>query len=120
MRPLVTTHDIEVLGLQEILVVLCIGREGQVVLALLCKAIIAKVEVFLSPRRVCGALLTVGPVAREVRMQAQILKAVYLIINLHITHIIERVGAVIALVQQSYGVIGGISLLGIRVVRVIQ
>ena len=53
-------------------------------------------------------------------MQAQILESVYLVVNLHITHVVERVGSVVLLIKTGYGVIGSIGVLQSRIVRIVE
>ena len=104
VTPLVTTHDVEVVCLAEVLVVLDVGSVVQVVLVFLGEAIVSIVEVRRSPRLVVGSLLTVSPVAAEVHVQAQVFQSVDLVVNLHVALIVIRVGFVFFLVEQRYGV----------------
>ena len=77
------------LGLGEVFVVLSVSRVGQAILVFFCITRVSIVEIGLSPVGKVGILLTVSPVTAEVHVQTQILKAVYLIVNFHITHIVE-------------------------------
>ena len=88
VAPLVTNHDVEVLRLREILVVLCVGREGEVVLLLVRIAAVAIVKVCRTPRCIVCVLSTIGPVTAGIGMQAEILETMNLIVNFHITHVV--------------------------------
>ena len=99
------------LGLQEILIVLCISRVSQIVLILLRIAVVTIVEFgTLAPRLVGCLLLTVCPVAREIHVKTQVFETMYLVVNLYITHVVERVSAVILLANQCQWVRGSITL----------
>ena len=88
MAPLVTSHDIKMLSLGEVFVILSVSRVGQAILVFFCITRVSIIEIGLSPVSIVGILLTVSPVTTEVHVQTQILKAVYLIVNFHITQII--------------------------------
>ena len=99
MAPFVTGHDVKVLGLQEVLIILSVCRVGQVVLLLIRVTAVAIIEVGGSPSCVVCLLLTVGPVAAGIHVNAQVFETVNLVVHLNVTHVVERVGTVVLLIQ---------------------
>ena len=99
VAPLITHHDVEVLGFEEVFVILCVGGEGKVVFVLLAVAAVAIVEVGGSPGGIVGELLAVGPVAAGIGMETQVFETVNLIVYLYVTHVVIGVGAVVLLIQ---------------------
>ena len=110
MAPLITTHDIKMMVIIEILEILGVCRVNKVILILLGITVIAIIEIRRTPFSIGGILLTIAPITREVHVKPQVLKAMYLIIYLHITHIVKRAGTVILLSQQCHGVFRSISI----------
>ena len=104
----------------EVFVILCISRVNQIILIFLRITFIAIISITLTPWLTNSVLLTVSPVTREVHVQTQILKTMNLVVNLNITHIIIRVSLIRSLIQQSYRVGCGITVLGYRPVWIIQ
>ena len=113
MLPLVTGHDVEVVHVVEVLVVLSIGTQLQVLLALGVIAGIAPVVGGVGDIGTDVVAITASEVTTQGEVQPQVLKAVDLIVDLGSTD--EGVGftTVVMVVEHSHGVVGGIGVLGV-------
>ena len=104
----------------EVFVILSISRVNQIILIFLRITFIAIISITLTPWLTNSVLLTISPVTREVHVQTQILKSMNFVIHLYVTHVIIRVCFIRSLIQQSYRVGCGITVLGYRPVWIIQ
>ena len=84
MLVLVTAHDVEVVLLGEVLIVLYVCLESSVILLFPVPSVAAIVETGKRCRRLVGVLLTLGVFASQIQVQAQVLKAVDLIVKLQV------------------------------------
>ena len=98
VAPLVTSHDVEVLSLEEVFIILCIGREGEVIFLFKSIAAIAIIEVRRTPVGIIGILLTICPVTAGIGMETKIFETMNLIVNLYITHIVVRISPVVTFI----------------------
>ena len=98
--PLITCHDVKVVGLVEILEVLGVGVEGEVVFVDLFPTLPAIVDGFgagcvgpsvLSAGRIIGA---------QVHVEAEVFKPVHLVVEFEVAHCRARVGAVVLEVEE--------------------
>ena len=105
--PFVTTHDVEVVSIVEILHVLSVGIEHEVVLFALVPTIPTIVSVGRRVWRNDGCFFTSGEVTTQVHVETEIFETMYLIVEFSVTDECLGVGILVMLFEQSYRVLGG-------------
>ena len=104
--PFVTTHDVEVVSIVEILHVLSVSIEHEVVLFALVPTVPTIVCVGRRLWSDNGCFFTLREVTTQVHVQAKIFETVYFIIEFCITDECLGIGILVLLFEQSYWVLG--------------
>ena len=118
--PLVTTHDVEVVNLGEVLIVLCIRRQREVTLRNLLGAVAAVVGVLRRHGAAHAVLAALRDVGTKRQVQAQVLETVNLVVNVGAADEGTAVGRLLHEVEHGKRVPRGVALVGVgpRVVTV--
>ena len=120
VAPFVADHEVEVIGLVEVLHILCVGRIGEVELLFCRIAVVAIVEVRLAPLLIGGVLRTVAVVTGKIHVETKVLKTMDLVVKFEAALPGARIGHVVLLVEEGHRVRSGIPVLGQWIGRVVQ
>ena len=118
--PLVTTHDVEVVVVVEVLVVLGIGAQGIGALDYLLPTVAAIISGLGCGGINIGPLLTLGQIGTQSQVESQILKTVNLIVDIGITDEVAADGTVVSQVEHGNGVGGCQRVAGIGPCAVVE
>ncbi len=108
--PLVAGHDVEVVHVVEVLVVLEILTPGEVLLGAVGPAVAAPVAGLRATGKHVGVLLAAREVATYCGVQAQVFKAVHLVVDIGAAVEVVAVGAVVLKLEDGHRVARGVDV----------